>query len=65
MLSMNPSILRPTQAAAYIGISRRYLYKLSDTDPTFPRKIIITARCVGWRKESLDQWIQSKEGGAA
>lgn len=62
---MTPSFLRPNQAAAYIGVSRRYLYKLSDSDPTFPRKIIITARCVGWRKEALDQWISCKEGGAA
>jgi len=62
---MTPSILRPNQAAAYIGVCRRQLYKLSDTDPTFPRKIIITSRCVGWRKEALDQWISGKEGGAA
>lgn len=62
-IEINPeaAILRPLQAAAFIGVSKRTLYNLAETDPSFPRKIIFTSRCVGWRKESLEQWMEDKE----
>ena len=55
------ALLRPQQAASYLGLSRTKLHTLSETDPTFPRKIVITKRCVGYRAESLDQWLSAKE----
>jgi prophage regulatory protein len=57
------AVLRPAEACAYLGISRSKLHFLSETDPTFPRKIRFSARCVGWRKTSLDSWLEAKEGG--
>ena len=57
------SILRPNVAAAYLGVSRRKLYDLAEIDPTFPRKIVLSKRCVGWRREALDSWLEAKEGG--
>ncbi|MBV0932028.1 helix-turn-helix transcriptional regulator [Marinobacterium weihaiense] len=57
-------LLRTKQAAAYIGVSRTGLWRLEQTDPTFPRKIVLSSRCVGWRKSSLDAWMASKEGAA-
>lgn len=59
-----PAILRPADAAAYLGISRRHLYHLSDTDPAFPRKIVFSRRCVGWRREALDAWLAGRERAA-
>lgn len=58
------AILRPKGAAEYLGISRRKLYDLAEIDPDFPRKIVFSARCVGWRREALDAWLQAKEGAA-
>jgi len=57
-------VLRPAQAAAYCGISRRQLYHLAEVDPEFPRKIVFSARCVGWRRSSLDAWLHDKEASA-
>ena len=57
---MTQSILRPTDAAKYLGVSLRQLYNLSE-QPGFPRKIYLSARCVGYRKESLDAWCEAKE----
>ena len=54
-------ILRPTQAAQFCGISRRHLYNIAETDPTFPRKIVFSKRFVGWRRESLEAWLRDKE----
>ena len=58
------ALLRPQSAAAYLGISRTGLHRLSETDPTFPRKIVLSSRCVGYRVESLTQWLMQKEGQA-
>lgn len=57
-----PGVLRPEEAATFLGVSRRTLYQLSETDPNFPRKIVFSARCVGWRRESLEQYLRTKEG---
>ena len=58
-----PAVLRPAEACIYLGMSRTKLHFLSETDPTFPRKIRFSARCVGWRKESLDTYLAAKESG--
>mgnify|MGYP001044957995 CR=1 FL=1 len=56
-----PAILRPAQACQYLGISRTALHYLHERDPSFPRKIRFGGRAVGWRKESLDTWLEQKE----
>ena len=60
-----PEILRPKVASQYTGLSRRCLYDLSERDPDFPRKLVFSSRCVGWRRESLDEWLAIKEAKAA
>jgi prophage regulatory protein len=57
-----PAMQRPAIACAYIGVSRSGLHRLSENDPTFPRKIVISKRCVGYRTDSLDAWLAAKEG---
>lgn len=57
------AVFRPIQLANYLGICRRSLYQLAETDPTFPPKIIFSKRHVGWRKESIDIWLANKEVG--
>ena len=63
-MKITPEILRSRQAASYLGISRTTLWRLEQSDPSFPRKIVITSRCVGWRKESLDSWLKGMEAEA-
>lgn len=58
-----PTILRPADACRYLGMSRTTLHFLHERDPSFPRKIRFSSRCVGWRKESLDAWLEAKEQG--
>jgi prophage regulatory protein len=55
------ALLRPAMACAVLGISRTGLHRLSENDPTFPRKIVLSKRCVGYRAESLNAWLKSKE----
>jgi prophage regulatory protein len=62
--STEQAILRPAEACRYLGMSRTALHHLHERDSSFPRKIIFSARCVGWKKQSLDAWLAAKEGGA-
>lgn len=59
-----PAMLRPKEAADYIGVTRRSLYDIAERDPHFPRKIVVSSRCVGWRREALDAWLLEKESAA-
>ena len=61
MDSAKQALLRPAKACAYIGVSRTGLHRLSENDPTFPRKIVLGPRCVGYRTVALDQWLAAKE----
>lgn len=60
---MSDRLLRPNDAATKLGISRTTLWRIEQSDPTFPRKIVITPRCVGWRESTLDAWLEAMEGG--
>lgn len=51
---------RPADACRYLGIGRTKLHDLTETDPDFPRKIRISARCVGWTRQQLDDWLGKK-----
>ena len=61
---MEQQLLRPKQAAEYIGVSVRHLYNLEESDSDFPRKIFFSSRCVGFRREAIDAWLQRKERAA-
>jgi prophage regulatory protein len=54
------ALLRPAAASAFIGVSRTTLHRLSESDPTFPRKIVIGPRCVGYTPKSLTNWLAAK-----
>ncbi|CAM8819573.1 prophage CP4-57 regulatory family protein [Burkholderia pseudomallei MSHR5613] len=53
-------ILRMKQMRERTGLSRATLYVLMSTDPTFPAKINLTARTIGWLESEVDAWIASR-----
>jgi predicted DNA-binding transcriptional regulator AlpA len=58
---MQAAILRPPQAAQFIGCSLRQLYNIERDDPDFPRKLVFSSRFVGYRLETLEAYLQKKE----
>jgi predicted DNA-binding transcriptional regulator AlpA len=54
------TLVRPKEAAAMLGISRKHLYVLSSR-PGFPSKITISDRVVAWRVSDLENWIKQME----
>ncbi|TPQ45475.1 hypothetical protein C2U71_12520 [Burkholderia ubonensis] len=55
-----PRILRMKQVIERTNLSRATLYALAGTDPTFPRKIKLTARTVGYLEQEIEEWILSR-----
>lgn len=53
-------ILRMKQLVERTKLSRATLYALTASDPTFPQKIKLSARTVGYIESEVDAWIASR-----
>jgi predicted DNA-binding transcriptional regulator AlpA len=60
---VEPKILRPAAAAAYIGLSRASLYRLERAGELPPR-VILGPHASGWFREDLDGFLGSRPRGA-
>ena len=52
-------ILRTSEVLERTGMTRTTWYRLCRTDPTFPRRIQLGPRCVGFFEHEVDAWISS------
>jgi len=57
---MGSRILRIRDLIEEIGVSKATLYRMVSTG-SFPPPIRIAKRAVGWRREDVDRWLQSRE----
>ena len=55
----NHTLVRPKEAAAMLGISRKHLYALAD-QPNFPKRIHVSDRVVAWRVADIEAWIDNR-----
>lgn len=53
--------LRNGEAANYLGLSEVTIWRLSENDPSFPKKVRLTKRCVGFMKSDIDAYLNSKK----
>ncbi|MFL9951922.1 AlpA family phage regulatory protein [Paraburkholderia nemoris] len=53
-------ILRMKQLIERTNLSRATLYVLMSTDPTFPKKIKLTARSIGFLEFEVNAWIAAR-----
>ena len=58
----NQTVVRPKEAAAMLGISRKHLYALA-ARPDFPKRVRVSDRVVGWRVADIEAWIDSRAQG--
>ena len=61
-------ILRRKQLEERIGIKRSSIYDKLDPksrhyDPTFPRRVLLGARSVGWYEHEVEAWLASRQRG--
>lgn len=57
------TLLRPKQAAEYLGIGVSTLWKWNKENPNFPERIKLGERVTVWRKADLDAFINQMAGG--
>lgn len=63
MQTPTPAVLRPRDAAAYIGIGLSTLWKRAKTDPDFPRPRKLSPRTTVFLVTDLDNLVaRSVEG---
>ncbi|WP_244097702.1 helix-turn-helix transcriptional regulator [Burkholderia anthina] len=53
-------ILRMKQLIGRTNLSRATLYVLMSSDPTFPKRIKLTARSIGFLESEVDAWISAR-----
>ena len=58
---MEPQILRLNDVKAKTGLSRSTIY-LSMAEGTFPKKISLGSRAVGWINSEVIEWIEQRIG---
>lgn len=56
------------QVVEIVGVSRSTIYEMMDEDSqyydsTFPKKVTITSKRIGWSAWEIHQWIESKLAG--
>lgn len=52
-------ILRLREVLTRTGLSRSTLYRKLD-DGTFPERVHISRRCIGWHESTINTWIQNR-----
>lgn len=65
MAIITPAVLRPKQAAVYLGFSVPTFWRYAKIDPTFPKPFKLGANATGVMRSDLDQWLLAKRGGVA
>ncbi len=59
-MSNQERVLRPAEAARFLGIARATIYHWAATRPDFPRRIKIGPRTAGWRLSDLEGWLEKQ-----
>ena len=61
--AMEEQVFRTKKVIAYCGVSRTFIWR-GEKAGTFPKRVKLGARAVGWLKSDLDAWLQGlKEQG--
>jgi prophage regulatory protein len=53
------SILRKSEVSQMVGLSTVTIWRLEKAG-NFPSRVQLGPRCVGWKEEEIDQWIESR-----
>jgi prophage regulatory protein len=59
-VDLHATILRVKEVVDRTKLSRATVYVLMTGDPTFPKKIRLTARTVGFLESEIEAWIRSR-----
>jgi predicted DNA-binding transcriptional regulator AlpA len=55
---MTEELFGMTEIAAFVGISRKRVQKLTETDPDFPEPAAVLARGRVWSRQAIEEWAR-------
>lgn len=64
MQTVTAAVLRPKQAAAYIGVSLPTFWRYAKEEPDFPHPFKLGANASAVMKDELDAWLNAKREAA-
>ena len=56
--NVTEELLGVTEIAAFVGISRQRVQKLTETDADFPEPVAMLARGRVWSREAIEEWAR-------
>ncbi len=56
---MRAEVLRPREAARYVGMSRPTIDRWRKAGK-FPKALQLGAQAIGWRRSDLDDWLDGR-----
>jgi len=59
--TINPAVMRPQQAAQYIGLSIATFWRLAKEDESFPQPFKLAANSSAVLRKDLDAWLEMKQ----
>jgi len=70
MTSHSNKLMRVSEVADLLGVSKSYVYKLAQTDPTFPLPIVLGSEhskrsSSRWVLSEIEEWVNSRPRGKA
>ena len=54
------TLIRPTDLARELSVPISTLYRWIDEDPDFPPRVRIGPRTVGFRRQQVERWLESR-----
>ena len=63
MAQLARRVLRPTEAAALLRVSRSTLWRWAATDPTFPQPFKLGPRVTVWSVAEVERWLADRASG--
>jgi prophage regulatory protein len=55
---MTEELFGVTEIAAFVGISRQRIKKLTETDLDFPEPVAVLARGRVWSRQAIEEWAR-------
>ncbi|MFM2589433.1 helix-turn-helix transcriptional regulator [Vibrio sp. TBV020] len=58
--SEDPQIIRAKEVMSMTGLSKSALYSIAKDDETFPKRVQLGSRAIGWVKQEVVTWLNNK-----
>lgn len=58
---MTKTIVNIKELSSLLGLSRATIYRLCESDQSFPSRVYLSKRRIGFKKKEIDEWIETRK----